>query len=143
MLKIELPGLKTTMILVAKCSITLSFNSIYTLTSEFYPTDIRNTLIAICVSFGKLGSCLVPFVYLYVSNLLVLKFIYFNFINENLENFSKAEVYFKSLPYVVFGLSNCLCCVLFSVFMPNNRHKNLNESIEAFLENSKKTSSQN
>lgn len=67
--KKELPGLKTAMILVAKCSITLSFNSIYTLTSEFYPTDIRNTLIATCVSFGKLGSCLVPFVYLYVSNL--------------------------------------------------------------------------
>lgn len=63
---LEFPLWKTGMILSAKCAITFSFNSIYTITSEFYPTEIRNTLIAICVCIGKLGSVLVPFIHLYV-----------------------------------------------------------------------------
>lgn len=125
--------LKTGLILVAKCSITLSFNSIYTITSELYPTEIRNTIIAICVSIGKIGSCLIPYVYLYVRKRTNLK-KKLNFLKDFFVLFlKKAEIYFKSLPYVLYGLLNCLCCLLFSYFIPNNRHKNLNESVEEFL----------
>jgi hypothetical protein len=53
--------------LVAKFAISFTYNGIYIITAEMYPTVVRNSAVSICQSFGRLGSVLSPNFQLLVS----------------------------------------------------------------------------
>jgi OCT family organic cation transporter-like MFS transporter 4/5 len=39
----------------------LSFNTLYLMTTEFFPTDMRQTSVGICSIFARIGSMIAPF----------------------------------------------------------------------------------
>ena len=56
----QLGWLITTLALIAKFGISFTFNTIYIVTSEIYPTSIRNSTLNICVSFSRFGGLISP-----------------------------------------------------------------------------------
>lgn len=48
--------LNLTLFLIGKFTITVSFSTMYTFTSEIFPTNYRHTLLGFCSGFGRLGS---------------------------------------------------------------------------------------
>ncbi|XP_052758448.1 organic cation transporter protein-like [Galleria mellonella] len=46
--------------LAGKFSITVSYSSVYVYVSEVFPTSVRQSLLAICSSTGRIGSALAP-----------------------------------------------------------------------------------
>lgn len=52
----EIYWVNLVLFLVGKFAITVSFSSIYTFTSEIFPTNLRHTLLGFCSGFGRLGS---------------------------------------------------------------------------------------
>ncbi len=45
---------------LGKAAITTSFTTLYVFTSEMFPTSLRNTLVLICSTIGRIGSMLAP-----------------------------------------------------------------------------------
>ncbi|EDS45427.1 organic cation transporter [Culex quinquefasciatus] len=48
------------MFLVSKLAITMSFCTLYIYTAEIFPTNLRQSLMAICSMFGRFGSMIAP-----------------------------------------------------------------------------------
>ncbi|XP_041980412.1 organic cation transporter protein-like isoform X2 [Aricia agestis] len=46
--------------LLGKCTITIAYFSVYIYVSEVFPTSVRQSLLAVCSSFGRFGSTLAP-----------------------------------------------------------------------------------
>lgn len=63
----------TTMILIlfmiAKCSITFSFNALYIYTAEQWPTSLRTTIMNSCSMIGRIGAMIAPLTPLLVRNI--------------------------------------------------------------------------
>ncbi|XP_037937244.1 solute carrier family 22 member 3 isoform X2 [Teleopsis dalmanni] len=51
---------KLTLFLIGKMTITASFQVLYFFTSEIFPTNIRNSLLAFCSMMGRFGSMIAP-----------------------------------------------------------------------------------
>lgn len=62
------PQLTTIIALIGKFSISFTFNGIYIITAETYPTYIRNTAVSISQSLTRFGAVIVPYI-----NLLVIR----------------------------------------------------------------------
>lgn len=60
--------LKMCMFLIGKFAITVSFTVLYVYTSEFFPTNLRHSLLGTCSMFGRIGSMVAPQTPLLVSN---------------------------------------------------------------------------
>ncbi|CAH2087180.1 unnamed protein product [Euphydryas editha] len=63
--------------LLGKFSITVSYSSVYIYVSEVFPTNVRQSLLAICSSIGRVGSTLAPLtplLTLYYDNLPAIFF---------------------------------------------------------------------
>ena len=59
--------LETTMLVfIGKCAISFSFNSLYTITSEYYPTVLRSSITSIIVAISRLGGIISPYIQLLV-----------------------------------------------------------------------------
>ncbi|KAM3961651.1 organic cation transporter protein [Aphomia sociella] len=56
----DLKWLSLLLYLSGKFSITVSYSSIYIYVSEVFPTSVRQSLLAICSSTGRIGSALAP-----------------------------------------------------------------------------------
>ncbi|KAJ6640384.1 Organic cation transporter protein, partial [Pseudolycoriella hygida] len=54
------PVLRLIMFLIGKCTITVSFTVLYVLTTEMYPTNLRNSLVCVCSMIGRIGSMAAP-----------------------------------------------------------------------------------
>ena len=65
-------------VLVGKFAVSFTFNAIYVITSESYPTVIRNTAVSICACFSRIGGTLSPYVQLLV--IIFRLFYYFKFV---------------------------------------------------------------
>ncbi|XP_060804425.1 organic cation transporter protein isoform X1 [Amyelois transitella] len=90
--------------LIGKWSVTLAYSSVYIYVSEVFPTNMRQTLISVCSTAGRIGSLLAP-----VTPLL--------------------SQYHKSMPTVIFGIMATLSCLL--VFLlPETRNMRLPDTIE-------------
>ena len=55
------------MALIGKFAISFTYNGIYIITSELYPTVIRNTSVSIAQAFARLGAVIAPSINLLVS----------------------------------------------------------------------------
>lgn len=80
----------------------------YTITSEYYPTLFRNSITAFAIAFGRCGSILSPYIQL------------------------AGEVYWKNLPFAVFGTAGLLSGVLFAIFIPETKNRKLPETLDEF-----------
>lgn len=76
---IDLPYLVTILALTAKFAISFTYNGIYIITAEMYPTVIRNSAVSFCQTFARLGAVLAPNFQLLVSltfSLIIFSHIY-------------------------------------------------------------------
>lgn len=80
--------------LAGKAMASASFNSAYVYTSQMYPTRVRNTLLMLVSSIGRIGSIISPQI-----NLL-------------------GELLLKQLPYFIFSLSSFMGCLII-VILPD------------------------
>ena len=55
------------MALIGKFAISFTYNGIYIITSELYPTVIRNTSFSIAQTFARFGSVIAPSINLLVG----------------------------------------------------------------------------
>ncbi len=62
----SMPHLITILALVAKFAISFTYNEIYVITAELYPTVIRNGAMSVCQTFSRFGAILSPQVQLLV-----------------------------------------------------------------------------
>lgn len=80
--------------LAGKAMASAAFNSAYVYTSQMYPTEVRNTLLMLVSSIGRIGSIISPQI-----NLL-------------------GDLLLKQLPFLIFSLSSMIGC-LFIVILPD------------------------
>lgn len=90
--------------LIAKCSITLTFNNLYIYTAEQWPTSLRTTIMNSCSMIGRTGAMVAP-----LTPLLAQHFEY--------------------LPYILFGGSS-IVAGLSALFCPETFGKKLPDTIE-------------
>ncbi|XP_071440795.1 organic cation transporter protein-like [Hetaerina americana] len=95
--------LSTVAFLLGKIFITGSFNTLYTYSSEMFPTGLRSSSLAACSTFGRVGSMLAP-----QAPLLA--------------------VYGASLPYIVFG-AVAMLAGFSSLVLPETLHAKLPETV--------------
>ncbi|XP_072938095.1 organic cation transporter protein-like [Epargyreus clarus] len=90
--------------LVGKWSVTLAYSSVYIYVSEVFPTNMRQTLISVCSTSGRIGSLIAP-----LTPLL--------------------SQYHKSMPTVIFG-GMCIISSTLVLMLPETRNMRLPDTIE-------------
>lgn len=90
--------------LITKCAITCSFMSIYTFTTELWPTSQRQTMLGFCSMVGRIGGMLAP-VAILLSDIL------------------------PALPNMLFGAAGILAGLLI-LFNPETLGKKLPDTLE-------------
>ncbi|XP_045775640.1 organic cation transporter protein-like [Maniola jurtina] len=90
--------------LIGKWSVTLTYSSVYIYVSEVFPTNMRQTLISVCSTAGRIGSLIAP-----LTPLL--------------------SQYHKSMPTVLFG-GMCLISSVLVLMLPETRNVRLPDTIE-------------
>ncbi|XP_028027419.1 organic cation transporter protein-like [Bombyx mandarina] len=90
--------------LVGKWSVTLAYSSVYIYVSEVFPTNMRQTLISVCSTAGRIGSLIAP-----LTPLL--------------------SYYHKSMPTVIFG-AMCFISSTLVMMLPETRNMRLPDTIE-------------
>ncbi|RNA03381.1 organic cation transporter -like [Brachionus plicatilis] len=101
--------LSTFCALIGKLCIAFALNLSFTITSEFYPTFIRNSVTSLLVGIGRGGS---------VSSTYIHRF---------------GELYkLYNLPFFIFGASSLFAGLLFFTFMPETKEKTLPENLDEF-----------
>ncbi|XP_026228462.1 solute carrier family 22 member 4-like isoform X2 [Anabas testudineus] len=103
LIPIGFPGVAVFLEMLGKFGVTAAFCVVYTLTSELFPTVIRNTAMGCCSMSARIGTIISPFI-IYLGQ------------------------YFKSLPYILMGglaLSGAVLCLL----LPETFGKTLPETM--------------
>jgi hypothetical protein len=100
----------TVLALVAKFAISFTFNAIYMITAELYPTVIRNLAVSICQGFGRFGAVISPEIQLLGS------FVW------------------APLPFIIYGASATFAAITFIFFMPETKGRTMPDSIDEFVE---------
>ncbi|XP_045895551.1 solute carrier family 22 member 4-like [Micropterus dolomieu] len=103
LIPIDLPGVSVFLEMLGKFGITSSFCVVYAVTSELFPTVIRNTAMGCCSMAARIGTIVSPFII---------------FLGQ----------YFKALPYILMGalaISGGVLCLL----LPETYGKALPETI--------------
>lgn len=90
--------------LIGKWSVTLTYSSVYIYVSEVFPTNMRQTLISVCSTAGRIGSLIAP-----LTPLL--------------------SYYHRSMPTVIFG-GMCFISSLLVLMLPETRNMRLPDTIE-------------
>ncbi|GBP52827.1 Solute carrier family 22 member 1 [Eumeta japonica] len=106
-----------TLYLVSKWSVTLAYSSVYIYVSEVFPTNMRQTLISVCSTSGRIGSLLAPLTPL-LSN------------------------YHSSLPTAIFG-AMCVISSMLVLLLPETNNIRLPDTVEEAEELSRMKSSKN
>ena len=86
---------------IGKAMASAAFNSGYVFTSKQYPTNVRNTLVSLVSSIGRVGSLISPQI-----NLLRV-------------------LVWDALPYLIFSFTSLIAC-LFTLFLPDTSSLNYN-----------------
>lgn len=95
--------------LIGKATLTATLLSLYTYTSELWPTNVRNTIMNICSMLGRLGGLLAT-----LTGLLIDDFPY--------------------LPSLLCGSLATLAAVLVLIFLPETLKKKLPDTIDEAIE---------
>lgn len=100
-----MPKLITGMALAGKFFISFTFNAVYIVTAEAYPTEIRNTALSFCSAQSRIGGTIAPYVQLMGS------------------------LYWFPLPFLIYGASALVAALAYIVFMPETKGVRLADKI--------------
>ncbi|XP_041808727.1 solute carrier family 22 member 4-like [Chelmon rostratus] len=103
LIPIDLPSVSVFLEMLGKFGVTAAFCVVYTVTSELFPTVIRNTAMGCCSMAARVGTILSPFI-IYLGQ------------------------YYKALPYILMGslaISGAFLCLL----LPESYGKVLPETL--------------
>ncbi|KAM6907197.1 LOW QUALITY PROTEIN: uncharacterized protein FYW49_013748 [Xenentodon cancila] len=100
---LDLPGVAVFLEMMGKFGITATFCVVYSVTSELFPTVIRNTAMGCCAMAARIGTIIAPFI-IYLGK------------------------YYKALPYIVMGVM-ALCGAAICFTLPETFGKPLPESL--------------
>ncbi|CDQ73792.1 unnamed protein product [Oncorhynchus mykiss] len=103
MVPTDLPGVAIFLEMVGKFGITAAFCVVYAVTSELFPTVVRNMAMGTCAMAARIGTIISPFI-IYLGN------------------------YYKYLPYILIG-SLAILGGLFCFILPESYGKVLPETI--------------
>ncbi|RNA07109.1 organic cation transporter -like, partial [Brachionus plicatilis] len=95
--------------LFGKFCITFSFNLLYTITSEFYPTFMRNSMTSLLIAIGRFGS---------------ISSTYIHVMSDSLK--------YENLPFLIFGSTSFTAALLFFSFIPETKDRSLPENLDEF-----------
>ena len=109
----KLGWLVTTLALIAKFGISFTFNTIYIVTSEIYPTSIRNSALNICVSFSRFGGLISP----------------------QVETLGSSVGY--AMPFVVYGAFAASSAITYVLTIKETNGKKIPDSIVEFTDSNK------
>ncbi|NP_957143.1 solute carrier family 22 member 4 [Danio rerio] len=99
----ELQGLATALEMLGKLCVTAAFCVVYAVTSELFPTVVRNMAMGSCSMTARIGSIISPFI-IYLGN------------------------YYRYIPYIVIG-GLALFSGVMSLLLPESKGKVLPETI--------------
>ncbi|KAM9347885.1 solute carrier family 22 member 4-like [Symphorus nematophorus] len=103
LIPIGLPGVSVFLEMLGKFGITSSFCVVYAVTSEIFPTIIRNTAMGCCSMAARIGTIISPFI-IYLGQ------------------------YYKALPYIFMG-SLAIAGAILCLILPETYKKALPETI--------------
>ncbi|XP_071316653.1 solute carrier family 22 member 4-like [Trachinotus anak] len=103
LIPIDLPGVAVFLEMVGKFGITSAFCVVYAVTSELFPTVIRNSAMGCCSMAARIGTIISPFI-LYLGQ------------------------YIRALPYILMG-SLAICGAISCLLLPETFGKALPETI--------------
>nr|XP_046267160.1 solute carrier family 22 member 4-like [Scatophagus argus] len=103
LIPIGLPGVAVFLEMLGKFGITSSFCVVYAVSSELFPTVIRNTAMGCCSMAARVGTIISPFI-IYLGQ------------------------YYKSLPYILMG-SLAICGAILCLLLPETYGKALPETM--------------
>ncbi|KAM8741999.1 organic cation/carnitine transporter 2-like [Acanthopagrus schlegelii] len=103
LIPIALPGVAVFLEMLGKFGITSSFCVVYAISSELFPTVIRNTAMGCCSVAARIGTIISPFI-IYLGR------------------------YYKALPYILMG-GLAICGAISSLILPETYGKPLPETI--------------
>ncbi|XP_035761283.1 solute carrier family 22 member 4 [Neolamprologus brichardi] len=103
LIPIGLPGVAVFLEMLGKFGITSAFCVVYAVTSELFPTVIRNTAMGICSMAARIGTIISPFI-IYLGQ------------------------EFKALPYILMGVL-AICGAVLCLLLPETNGKILPETI--------------
>lgn len=92
-----------------KFCITFSFNLLYTITSEFYPTFMRNSMTSLLIAIGRFGS---------------ISSTYIHVLGDSLKN--------ENFPFLFFSITSFVGAVLFFSCLPETKDRSLPENLDEF-----------
>ncbi|KAJ8047583.1 Organic cation transporter protein [Holothuria leucospilota] len=114
--RLAAPGFwQMALMVLAKLSITASFNSIFVYTAELYPTPIRSVSLSVCSMSGRVGGIVFPFILL-LGNV------------------------WSHLPVIIAG-AIALMSGMSILFLPETRHSSLPDTMEEAKNIGRKTDS--
>uniref|UniRef100_A0A3Q0SAY4 Solute carrier family 22 member 4 n=1 Tax=Amphilophus citrinellus TaxID=61819 RepID=A0A3Q0SAY4_AMPCI len=103
LIPIDLPGVAVFLEMLGKFGITSAFCVVYAVTSELFPTVIRNTAMGICSMAARIGTIISPFI-IYLGQ------------------------QFKAVPYILMGVL-AICGAVLCFVLPETYGKTLPETI--------------
>ncbi|XP_017275342.1 solute carrier family 22 member 4 [Kryptolebias marmoratus] len=103
LIPIDLPAVAVLLEMLGKFGVTAAFCVVYTLTSELFPTVVRNTAMGCCSMAARIATIISPFI-IYLGK------------------------YYKALPYIVMGVL-ALCGGVICFLLPETYEKALPETI--------------
>ncbi|XP_040006569.1 solute carrier family 22 member 4-like [Xiphias gladius] len=103
LIPIDLPGVAVFLEMLGKFGITSAFCVVYAVTSELFPTVIRNTAMGCCSMAARIGTIISPFI-IYLGQ------------------------YFRALPYILMG-GLAICGTVICLLLPETFGKPLPETI--------------
>jgi hypothetical protein len=62
-----MPYVVTVLALISKFSISFTFNGMYIITAELYPTVVRSSAVSVCQTLARFGSIISPNIQLLVK----------------------------------------------------------------------------
>jgi MFS family permease len=93
----------------AKFFISITFNGVYVVTSECYPTVIRGSALAICNLFARIANVISP-------SIMLL-----------------GTLYSRNIPYIIYGSLAMTSAVLYLIFLPETKGLILPDTIEEMI----------
>lgn len=100
----DIPIVLTALAVISKFSISVSFTSMYLLSSEIYPTVVRNVGLGSCSMMGRIGAIAAPFMK------------------------EAAEYVHRALPLALFGVISLIGAVLV-LFLPETKDMDLTDTL--------------
>uniref|UniRef100_A0A672I7Q9 Solute carrier family 22 member 4-like n=1 Tax=Salarias fasciatus TaxID=181472 RepID=A0A672I7Q9_SALFA len=118
------PGVAVFLEMLGKFGITAAFCVMFSVTSDLFPTVLRNTAMGCCSMSARIGTIISPFI-IYLVNVFIL--VCFDQIISVLDSFLAGQ-YYKALPYILMGILTIIGAIS-CLLLPETYKKTLPETV--------------